>query len=257
MENASTTRLTPPQTQSLLEQGYAHLPQLIPAEAWQGAAKAVAISLGRDGMDPVLLPKFRTQSFCPEVQGTPPITGLYNETPLGAVVESLLGAGQVRPVGGGQIALRFPSNGPPGVPHPHIDGTYHPLNGVPEGQLDSFTALVAVFLSDVPVENAGNFTVWPGSHLLCEQYFRENGGQILVQGVTDVGFVALPAPRQIIARAGDALIAHHLLAHSVASNVWWQTRQAVFFRVKHVRHDEEKWDVLSDVWRHWPGMITG
>ena len=257
MENATTTRLTSPQTQSLREQGYVHLPQLIPAEAWQGAAKAIAASLGRDGIDPALLPKFRSQSYCPDVQRTPAITDLYRETPLGAVVESLVGAGQTQPVGSGQIALRFPTDSPPGKPRPHLDGTYHPDNGVTQGDLASFTALVAVFLSDVPVENAGNFTVWPGSHLLYEQYFRENSGQILVQGTGSVDFVPLPAPHQIIAKAGDALIAHHLLAHSVSPNVWWQTRQAIFFRVKHVRHDEEKWDVLGDLWRHWPGVVMG
>ncbi len=248
------TGLTSEQTQSLLEQGYVHLPQIIPPELCQVAVKAILTSIGQNGIDPVLLPKFRSQSYCPEVQQTQAISSLYNETPLVGIVEALLGEGQVRPVGSGQIALRFPSDGPPGAPRPHLDGTYHPQNGVPEGELASFTALVAVFLSDVPVENAGNFTVWPGSHLLYEQYFRENGGEILVQGVTDIGFVPLPAPYQVIARAGDAVIAHHLLAHSVAPNVWWQTRQAIFFRVKHRCHDAEKWDVLADLWRHWPGL---
>lgn len=247
------TRLTEPQREALREQGFVHLPQIVPPERRQAALKAIGASLGQNGIDPALLPKFRTQSYCPEVQATPAISALFHETPLAGIMESLLGAGQMQPVGSGQIALRFPSNGLPGTPKPHLDGTYHPLNGVPEGELASFTALVAVFLTDVPVENAGNFTVWPGSHLLYEQYFRENGGQILVNGIADVGFVPLPAPRQIRAQAGDAVIAHHLLAHSVAPNVWWQTRHAVFFRVKHVRHDQQKWEVLSDLWREWPG----
>jgi len=251
------TRLTEPQRQSLTEQGYVHLPQIVPAATWQEAVRAISQSLGQNGMDPALLTKFRAQSFCPEVQHSPAITGLYNETPLRAVLETLLGAGQVQPVDSGQIALRFPSAGSPGTAWPHLDGTYHPRNGVPEGELHSFTALIAVFLSDVPVTNAGNFTVWPGSHRLYERYFRDNGGQILVSGVTDFGFVPLPEPLPIIAKAGDAVIAHHLLAHTVVPNVWWQTRQAVFFRIRHVRHESQKWDVLTDLWREWPGLGDG
>ncbi len=70
---------------------------------------------------------------------------------------------------------------------------YSPTNGVKEGTIGNFTALVGVFLSDLPEPFAGNFTVWPGSHRLYETYFREQGPQALLKGMPKVD---LPEPEQ-------------------------------------------------------------
>ena len=47
------------------------------------------------------------------------------------------------------------------------------LNGVAAGTIYHFTALAAVFLSDVDEPFAGNFTVWPGSHRALAALLRD------------------------------------------------------------------------------------
>jgi hypothetical protein len=239
------------QKQEFKSRGIVMLRGAVPEPIRLEALRTINISLGQNGIDPALLPKFRAQSYCPDVQGSEAIRGLYEQTPAREVMDSLVGDGQLRPVTGGQIAIRFPVPGPPAVPRPHIDGMHTPTNGVPEGQITSFTALVAVFLTDVTVPNMGNFTVWPGSHLLNQDYFKREGPQSLLNGMPKVD---LPDGEQVIARAGDIAIAHYLLSHAVGPNVSPFPRYAVFFRLKHVDHESRKWDTLTDAWLEWPGM---
>ena len=95
--------------------------------------------------------RFRAQTYCPQITRAPSINGLLNATPAWSLAESAIGEGRIQPTDYGQIALRFPSlQDPPGAPRPHIDGMYSPTNGVEKGTIGNFTALVAVFLSDVP-----------------------------------------------------------------------------------------------------------
>ncbi len=243
--------LSQAQRRALSAEGYVLLPGIVPRAAVDAVLYAVNRSVGDRGMDPGRLTQFRAQSYCPEVQGSPAVTALFNETPLRGLLESLLGPGRVRPVRSGQIALRFPNTDAPRAPGPHIDGMYTPTNGVREGTIANFTALVGVFLSDVPGPDAGNFTVWPGSHRLHEAYFREHGPQSLLQGMPRV---ALAEPRQLTARAGDAVLCHYLLGHGVAGNASPHIRYAVFFRLAHADHDGLRWESMTDMWREWPGM---
>lgn len=244
------------QKRELYEQGFMRLPGIVPRERVDAALRAINASLGSEGIEPASLPTFRARSYAPELQLSPAITGLLNDTPLWGIAESLIGEGKVEAVGGGQIALRFPSMDAPRAPHPHLDGMHSPLNGVPEGEILSFTALVGVFLSDVPAESAGNLTMWPGTHVGYERHFRERGPRSLIEGMPDV---PLPEPVQVTASAGDAVLAHYQLAHGIAGNASPHIRYAIFFRLKRVAHDERKWECLTDIWREWPGMadVTG
>jgi hypothetical protein len=210
----------------LVEQGYLVLPGLVPMSRVDDALRAINGSLGERGIAPERLPKMRATSYCPELVSAPEIVGLYTETGLGAAAEAALGAGKVQRPTKGQIALRFPQSGPPQAASPHIDGMYTPDNGVPEGTIYHFTALGAVFLSDAVLPNAGNFTVWPGSHRLLEEHFRKEGPASLLRGFPKV---PLPAPEPVLVRAGDAVLAHYLLAHGIAPNVSPHIRYAVFF----------------------------
>src|SRR5262245_60959504 len=175
-------QLTQTQKRSLYENGLVKLPGIVPEEHVNAAMRAVNGSLGSEGMAPDKLVTFRSQSYCPELQRSVAITDLLNATPLWGLAEDAIGVGQIKPVGAGQIALRFPAEGPPHEPHAHIDGMYSPHNGVKKGTIANFTALIGVFLSDVPGPYAGNFTVWPGTHRTYESYFRSNGPESLLQG---------------------------------------------------------------------------
>jgi hypothetical protein len=210
--------LTTAQKEEFRERGILKLPGIVPPELVDRARRAINAHLGEHGMDPAELPKYRAQTYCPGLGGKPPITDLYNASPIKDVAEQFIGAGKIRPVGGGQIALRFPAPLPedgaaadkPRQPNPHIDGMYSPTNGVKEGTIANFTALVGVFLSDVPEPFMGNFTAWPGSHRLYESYFREHGPQALLNGMPPV---ELPPAEQFTGRAGDAALCHYLLGH--------------------------------------------
>jgi hypothetical protein len=236
------------QKSQLLEHGYVQVPGVVPPALVNTALRAINHSVGQ-GMNVADMQTFRAQSYCPEVQHTPAISDLLNGTPLLSLAESAVGAGKLKPVHAGQIALRFPTlQDPPPRPNPHIDGMYSPTNGVPKGTIQNFTMLAAVFLSRVPEPYCGNFTVWPGSHRLYEAYFREHGPQSLLDGMPKV---ALPEPVQIIAEPGDAVLAHYQLGHSVAANTSPHPRYAIFFRLSHVDHEAQRWECMTDIWREW------
>lgn len=239
------------QKQSMFERGFVQLPGIVPRAVVDRALRAINASLGEKGIHPDLLTKFRAQSYCPELQSSPAITGLLNETPLWDAAESLIGPGVIKPVRGGQIALRFPSEEPPRAAHPHLDGMYTPTNGVTAGTIANFTALVGVMLSDLPGPDAGNLSVWPGTHRRFETYFRERGPQALLEGMPEVD---MPAPEQVTGKAGDAVICHYQLAHGITGNGSPHIRYAIYFRLHHVEHDQLHWECMTDIWREWAGM---
>jgi Phytanoyl-CoA dioxygenase (PhyH) len=243
--------LTVEQKQTLYRDGFALLPGAVPRALVDDALRAINASLGDDGIDPARLPTFRAQSYCPELQDAAVITDLVNASAVWSLAESAIGSGRISPLGHGQIALRFPSRNPPRVPHPHLDGMYTPDNGVPEGEINNFTALVGVVLSAVPHADMGNLVVWPGSHLQYEEYFRARGPQALLEGMPAV---ALREPRQLTAEPGDAILCHYQLGHGIAANTSPHIRYAIYFRLKHVDHDSIHWECMTDIWREWEGM---
>jgi hypothetical protein len=236
------------QKQRLVEDGYLQLPGLVPAARIEAALAAINRSLGDRGLPPERLPEMRARTYCPELVQAPEIQALYAETPARALAEAAIG--RVRAPAEGQIALRFPQ-AQRRAPTPHIDGMYAPDNGVPAGTLLHFTALLGVFLSDVPGPDAGNFTVWPGSHRSMEAHFRQHGTGAIVSG-----FPALtpPEPRPLTGRAGDVILAHYALAHAAAANLGPHIRYAVFFRLYHADHEQAGTRPLTELWSEWEGL---
>jgi hypothetical protein len=243
--------LTHEQKQTLYDQGFVKLPGIVPEELVHDALRAINASLGSEGIDPARLPTFRSQSYCPEVTNTSAIVRLLNASPLWSIAESVLGSEAIRPVQDGQIALRFPVMGEAAHARPHLDGMYSPNNGVPAGVIKNFTALVGVFLSDIPHEFMGNLAVWAGTHRLYENYFRKHGPQSLLNGLPPL---ELSQPQQITARAGDAVLCHYQLAHGITGNSSPFIRYGIFFRLIHKNHDAWHWDCMTDIWREWAGM---
>lgn len=244
-------QLSVEQKRRFVEDGYLHLPGLIPEERVAAALRAINHSLG-EGMDPAHVEVYRSQSYCPELCRSPVILDLLRETPLWAAAEDLVGAGRVQEPWDGQIALRFPSLAETASrPEPHLDGMYTPTNGVPEGTLYTFSALAGVFLSDLPETEAGNFTVWPGTHRLYEAYFRQHGPEALLNGMPDV---SLPEPVQIRGRAGDAVLCHYQLAHAAAANRSPHVRYAVYYRLLCRDHQAHWREAMTDIWREWRGV---
>lgn len=239
------------QKQHFVDQGYVQVPGVVPPVMVDAAVRAINHSLG-EGMDRSDVPRMRAQSYCPELQGDPVITGLYNSTPARALAESLVGGPRFRPVGGGQIALRFPRPGdPPARLGPHIDGMHSPLNGVPAGSISSFTMLCSVALSAVTAPWAGNFTVWPGTHRLFRDWFGEHGPEALLEGMPSV---ELPEPEMVRTQPGDVVLVHYLLGHTAAPNFSPHTRYAVFFRLRHQDHEGWRRETFCDPWLEYAGL---
>jgi hypothetical protein len=231
--------------------GYVHVPGVVPRLMVDAALRAINASLG-EGMNVSDMQRFRAQSYCPELQQTPVITDLLNATPALSLAESLIGSGQVAPVKGGQIALRFPAPvDPPPEPRPHLDGMHTPTNGVPAGEIYSFTMLLGIMLSDLDRPFAGNLAVWPGTHRIYESYFREKGPQSLLDGMPAV---ELPQPVQLTGQAGDIVLCHYELAHGVTANVSPHVRYAIYFRLHHAQHAQQKWDAMTNIWLEWAGL---
>ncbi|MDF2958691.1 MAG: Protein involved in biosynthesis of mitomycin antibiotics/polyketide fumonisin [Paenibacillus sp.] len=242
-------QLTYAQKSHFLKNGYVHIPGVVPQVMVDRAMKEINYSVGQ-GMNVDEMPIFRAQSFCPEIKNTLVIMGLLNQTPALELAESIIGGGKLRPVSTGQVALRFPEvQDPPRPASPHLDGMPGKNNGVKQGKIASFTALVGVLLNDLPNPGAGNFTVWPGSHHIYEAYFQQNGPESLLGGMPPVD---LPEPVQITGKAGDVVLAHYLLGHGVTTNVSPNIRYACFFRLYHIDHE---WDrVMKDKWLYYPGI---
>jgi hypothetical protein len=245
--------LSEAQKQLFYRDGFLQLPAIVSQELVDEAKKAINASLGSEGIDPAKLPTYRQQTYCPELTGRPPITNLLYHSPLWSIAESMIGKGQIKPVSHGQIALRFPSMQPARTPTPHLDGMYTPDNGVAAGTIGNFTALIGIFLSDIPHSFMGNFTAWPGTHRLYENYFRTHTPQSLLEGMPRID---LPEEQQIIAQAGDAVLCHYQLGHGIAGNASASIRYGIFFRLWHTRHDEFHWECMTDIWKEWAGMQT-
>ena len=243
-------KLNAEQREALLRDGYATVAGVVPAAPLAAALRAINHSLGQ-GLPPADLPVFRSRSFCPELQRAPVILDLLRVTPAWLLAESLLGEGRVEAVRSGQIALAFPQTEPPEAPYPHLDGLHTPTNGVPAGEVRSFTLLVGVILSDVTGPGAGNLTVWPGSHRRYESYFRDNGPKSLLGGMPPI---ALPDPVEVTGSVGDVVLCHYQLAHAVGANTSPHVRYAVYFRLKSRGHDGRRWECLTDLWKEWPGL---
>jgi hypothetical protein len=237
--------------EALRERGFVVLPDVVPRERRHAALHAINASLG-NGLAPADLPRFRAQSFCPELQRAGVVLDLFRGTPAASAAGALVGGEGLEPVTTGQIALSFPAlKAPPGPPHPHLDGMYTPENGVPAGSVLSFTMLAGIVLSDVDTPSAGNLVAWPGSHLVLEKHFRERGPQSLLAGMPAVD---LGRPEPVLARAGDVVLCHYQLAHAAGPNTSPHVRYAVYFRLKARGHDGRRWECLTDVFREWPGL---
>jgi Phytanoyl-CoA dioxygenase (PhyH) len=250
--------LTPEQERALVDEGYLLVPGLVSRERVDAALRAINHSLGEQGIAKDALWTMRAQTFCPELVSAPPILDLYGATGLRALAEAAVGPGKVRAPTTGQIALRFPQDpgeaATPRDPHPHIDGMPGPLNGVAPQTIFHFTALGGVFLNDAELPFHGNFTVWPGTHRALGRHFAAHGTDGLLTGFPPI---AMPPPRQLRVRAGDALLAHYQLAHGAAPNVGPHVRYAVFFRLFHEGHDASSTATLIDPWREWEGLALG
>lgn len=246
--------LNPQQKRELVQDGYTVIRGAVPGVMIEAARKAVNRHLGDEGIPPDQLDTFRAQSYCPGLRKQPAMTDLFNKTPLFPLVEAAFGEGNLLPTESAQIALRFPNTDDPAKPpRGHLDGIGTDTNGIPKGQfVRNFTALVTVLLADLPGIAAGNFTVWPGSHIVAQRFFQRATPDELRKGMPELDLTGNAV--QITGNAGDAVISHHQIVHAAAPNASPNIRYAAIFRAKHKDVEANGTDVMTDIWREWPGL---
>ena len=166
--------------------GFAVFRQLCPEPAVRRARAAIDRDIAAN-YDPQRQIEYDHRSYCPDLTRGRPVMALLRQTGIRARLDEVIGFGRLD-YDCGQIALRRASNAAaPSPPEPHIDGLPTPFNGVPQdGKFHNFTVLVGVYLSPVRCEFAGNFTVWPMSHHVLEQHFREAGPTALANGMPEI-----------------------------------------------------------------------
>ncbi len=232
--------------------GFTVFPQLLPPALIESARAKIADNLAGH-YDESKLVEYNNRSWCPELCGSPEILHLLDNEAVLAILDAALGKRRYDN-SEGQIAIRKAHNaGQQSAPLPHIDGIPTPHNGVEGTELKTFTALLGIFLTEVTVEFAGNFTVWPGSHKLLEKHFAEHGKSALKEGMPDI---PLGNPVQLLCKPGDAVLCHYQLAHAAAVNTSHNDRIAIYFRVwfKNIASPHaavRRWRNLTHIWNGW------
>lgn len=240
-----SSEFTPEQKIHLFEQGWVVIPQVVPADMVRAARNTVNSTI-ENYLDSI-------QVHAHELKTDERLTNILLKTDAFSLIESALGKGKVVPSTNVQCALRFPGHDLKSLNNlrPHIDSFHPSVNGNP-GSIKPFIAIAGFLLNDIDQDNAGNFTVWPGTHRQFAEYFEKHGADPeLKLGIPPVD---LPQPVQIKAKAGDMIFAHYQLAHTAAANISSAIRYTVFIRMHHADRPKDSLDVLTDIWKYWYGM---
>jgi len=231
------------------------VPAGVPAAKVRRALQAINHSIGVVGKTGADAAAFRGDSFCCELRTSELLRDLFHGTRIQALAEDLLGQAKVQPLSEVQIAPIFPL--PVGEAAPplsgHLDAAGTGTNGTAVGDyVRDFTLIVVIYLVDVPGPCHGNFTVWPGSHAETRDFFRQHGHEILVQG--DPALPLTSKPRMLTGRAGDVVLAHHLLQHVGGPNTSSQVRHAVIGRMAHVDAARLGYGGFTEMWQEFEGI---
>ena len=171
----------------------------------------------------------------------------------------------------------------------HIDGFDKP------NKLDSFSCLIGVYLNDLPHEQCGNLVVFPTGHSEVSDHFTRRLTTITAAktevGVTSwdslhAGYLSTPSsaasspeemilrqgfrhgadiklaskPHPVCVQAGDVVIAHYALPHSIAPNTSPNVRYAVYFRISSKAAEGRsltgKVRALANIWEDFPPLKT-
>jgi hypothetical protein len=234
--------------------GYAMFPGLCPEPIARAARAAIDHDLATNYDEQRQL-EYDNRSYCPDLRGTAVLLSLLLDSGITAKLDEVIGFHKLG-YDGGQIALRRAGNAQrPSPPEPHIDGLPAPFNGVPADTLVSnFTVLVGIYLSSARTRFAGNFTVWPGSHHILEQHFREIGPNALRDGMPRI---PLGEPVQLMTEPGDVVLCHYSLAHTAAVNLSAVDRYAVYFRLWLKDIEQRRWCLMTHIWDGWKMAAQG
>jgi ectoine hydroxylase-related dioxygenase (phytanoyl-CoA dioxygenase family) len=231
--------LSEAQIDEFAERGYIVVPQVVPGDILEEAARRIDEVTAAD---PPPEDKRGAHFHFLKTEDEPALIAPLTGGPAFGLAEDLAGRGTLKVPWQVQVALNIPpySHRPGG---PHIDTSdAEPTGGPIRG---TFTMLAGILMTDQLTEDSGNLWVWPGTHLTHAAYFREHGTRMFCAYPP----IDLPAPEQIIGHAGDLLLAHYLLGHNIGGNYESdRTRRALYFRISDIDHASHRDAFLQDTW---------
>lgn len=229
--------LTRDQLEEFSENGYLVIPDVVPPDVIAAANATIDEQLvkqppaeGHTG------PHFIFEKW----EEVPALAALLRDTPAFSIAEELTGDGAMEYPWGVQTALTYP----PYIDDrgmPHIDGG---MTRKSEDPPRTFTMLAGFFLTDQSTDDSGNLFVWPGTHRLHAEYFREHGPDAF----TPYPDVKLPERVQVRGKPGDLLLKHYMLGHNVGNNTADSVRRTVYFRMRRRGHGPTWREFLQDPW---------
>ena len=186
----------------------------------------------------------------------PAIRAAVHESPLFAMMEEMVGEGQLNSGRAGP-ALVYPSKDKAwSLPERgHLDGYYTPTNGVPEGTVGYMTINVTIYVEDIDSQG-GCFTYWPGSHNVAYEYFKTHSLLSVQGGVSSDVFPegTFPKGSEFVGQAGDAIFWHGQLFHTGSKNVNRNIRMALIGRFSRKDTNDIRFETCDDQWAHWEGI---
>ena len=232
------TTLSPDQIRSFAKDGYLLVPDLVDQVTVKRAQKAVDALAERRQAGP------GRHSYLRQHPGD---VGPVFTRPVRAASDQL--AGPLEQQGAIQVTLTVP----PFAVEPdggHLDGFDAPDQ---HGRPLSFTLLVGVLLSDQSREGMGNLHVWPGTHLSAAEQVRAHGLDAFLAGFADSRPpVPHGSPVQVLGGAGDVVLVHYLLSHSIGGNTSGVVRRTVYSRLRRRGHDRVSF--WTDPWHEYDGV---
>ncbi len=134
---------------------------------------------------------------------------------------------------------------------PHIDG-----HGPGQDPPASFTMLAGILLTDQTAPSSGNLWVWPGSHLVHQNLFRDRGTRVLQQTGGHATALDPPVPFgepiPVLGRRGDLVLAHFLLGHNKGGNTATHQRRTLYYRLAAEGHGSRWERTFLDAWTEFP-----
>ena len=229
--------------------------EAVPKKKIRKSLRAINHSIGTVGRTGADAAVFRSDSLCFELGRSELLLDLFHGTQVQELAEDLLGPAKVKPLPEVQIAPIFPlqvDEAPPPLSG-HLDAVGTGTNGSPVGSyVRHFTLIVVIYLVDVLEPYSGNFTVWPGSHVETRDFFRTHGHEILTRGDPSIPIAA--KPKMLTGKAGDVVLAHHLLQHVGGPNISPHVRHALIGRMAHVNVAELGFGGFTKMWQEFEGI---
>jgi hypothetical protein len=186
------------------------------------------------------------------LQSNKAILGLRSNIKVDALLREIF-SDTILPIKSSQIATRFPGENCTSGLKWHIDN-YTEKDFARRSIPADFTCLLGVYLTDNVAEDAGNFTVFPGSHFQIQSFSRLKGGKEYYResGLDEaISALQLQNSFQVKAKRGSVILVHRHLAHLISSpNRSSVPRTIVWFRLRVKRNYDDN-ETFLNIWKEW------